>query len=46
MINWIIGGIIIGFTIYVIVKRVIALKKGDSSCHGCSSKKDGCDGCK
>lgn len=34
MINWIIGGIIIGLTLYIIVRSVIRLKRGESTCCG------------
>ena len=44
MINWIIGGAIIALTIYIIVRRIISMRKGESGCcGGCSSKQDGCN---
>lgn len=32
MINWIIGGIILGAAAFIIVKTVIRLKKGEGCC--------------
>lgn len=39
MINWIIGGLIIGATALIIARKVISLRKGENAC-GCS----GCSG--
>ncbi|MFZ5987893.1 MAG: hypothetical protein ACOYWZ_12315 [Bacillota bacterium] len=46
MINWIVGGLVIGFTLYIIATTVIRIRKGENSCSGCcsESKKAGC-GC-
>ncbi|WP_171903735.1 hypothetical protein [Cellulosilyticum sp. I15G10I2] len=44
MINWIIGGGIIALTIYIIVKRIIRMRKGEMGCcGGCTASKGGCD---
>ncbi|MDF2596412.1 MAG: hypothetical protein K0R69_2753 [Clostridia bacterium] len=45
MVNWIIGGIIIGLTVFIIVKRINSIRKGESSCcsGGCSLGKGECN---
>lgn len=43
MINWIIGGGIVAVTIYIIVRSVIRLRKGESTCCGdCTQKQCNC----
>jgi hypothetical protein len=43
MINWIIGGLILGLTLYIIGRKVNKLRKGESACGGCSEyNKSGC----
>lgn len=38
MINWIIGGIIVGLTAFIIIRTIMKMRKGESSCGGdCSS---------
>jgi len=34
MIDWIIGGLIVGLTLYIIVRNIIKLKRGESTCCG------------
>jgi len=34
MINWILGGIIIGVTVFIITRRVTRMRKGESTCCG------------
>ncbi|AUS95722.1 hypothetical protein CDQ84_01470 [Clostridium thermosuccinogenes] len=36
MIDWIIGGIIVALTVYIIVRTVIRMRKGENCCSGCS----------
>ena len=44
MINWILGGLILGFTAFIIIRTIIRIRKGqDSCCSGCSSSKSGCN---
>ncbi len=41
MINWVIGGVIFGLTIYIAVRSVLKMRKGKSvCCSGCSSSED------
>lgn len=40
MINWILGALIVGLTVYIVGRRISRMKKGGTSC-GCG----GCDGC-
>ncbi|MBP1759780.1 MAG: hypothetical protein H6Q63_697 [Firmicutes bacterium] len=35
MINWLLGGLIIGFTLYTIVKMIRKISRGENSCSGC-----------
>ncbi|MDF2614007.1 MAG: hypothetical protein K0S71_1793 [Clostridia bacterium] len=43
MINWIIGGIIIGLTVFIIVQRIRSMRRGESGCcSGCSVSKSQC----
>lgn len=44
MITWILAGLIIGATGYILFKKVMKLKSGDFSCEGC--KGGSCSGCK
>jgi len=37
MINWILGGAIIGLAIFIIVRMIVKLRKGESTCcSGCN----------
>lgn len=38
MINWILGGIIVGATVFIILRSIRRLQKGEGSCCG-----GGCD---
>ncbi|HWR62597.1 MAG TPA: FeoB-associated Cys-rich membrane protein [Clostridia bacterium] len=40
MTSWIVGGLIIGVTVYIIVKTTVCLRRGESSC-GCSKCSEG-----
>jgi hypothetical protein len=44
MINWIVGGLIMAATLYVIISAVIKIKKGKNSC-GCNGCDYDCRGC-
>jgi hypothetical protein len=38
MINWVIGGIIVGLTAFIIIRTIMKMRKGESSCGGdCAS---------
>lgn len=43
MINWILGGLIIGAAAYIILKKIKKMKSGDFTCEGC--KGGTCKGC-
>ena len=45
MVTWILAGLIIGATAYIIYKKIKKLKSGDFSCEGCEGGKS-CSGCK
>jgi len=45
MINWIIGGIIIGLTLFIIVQRIRRMRRGESGCSGCSGCSTGKSQC-
>lgn len=36
MINWILGGFIISLVLFIMVKNIRGLHKGESPCSGCS----------
>ena len=43
MINWIIGTLIIGLTVFIVARSVVRMKKGQSSCcSGCTEDKCEC----
>lgn len=43
MINWILGGLIIGITAFVIYNHIRRMSKGETSCcSGCTSSKSSC----
>ena len=44
MINWIIGGLIVTATLYIVISAVIKIKKGKSIC-GCNGCYSDCCGC-
>jgi len=44
MINWILGGIIVGITVYIMVRTIVRMCKGGSTCCGdCTTSKGKCD---
>ncbi len=43
MINWIIGGAIIGLTVYIIFNKIRKMQKGEvGCCGGCTASKEQC----
>lgn len=43
MINWILGGIIVGLTVFIIVRTIGRMRKGGSTCCGdCNPSKCDC----
>lgn len=43
MINWILGGLIVGLTVFIIVRMIIRMRKGEGSCcSGCTVSKGNC----
>ncbi|WP_083642849.1 FeoB-associated Cys-rich membrane protein [Desulfosporosinus metallidurans] len=43
MINWIIGGVIVGVTVFIVVRTIVRMRKGESSCCGnCTQSKSDC----
>ncbi|MCX7709310.1 MAG: FeoB-associated Cys-rich membrane protein [Clostridia bacterium] len=44
MINWVVGGIIVGLTIFVIVRTILRMRRGESTCcSGCSKSQCNCE---
>lgn len=43
MINWVIGGLIVGLAVYIIVHTIIKLRKGETACGCCESKDNECN---
>ncbi len=37
MINWVIGGIIMLATLFIIIKKINKIKKGENGCEGCNA---------
>lgn len=44
MINWILGGLIGAFTLYIVVRSINRARKGKSMC-GCDGCGESCSGC-
>lgn len=42
MINWILGAAIVGFTIFIVIRTILRMRKGESACEGCSCGTDKC----
>jgi len=43
MISWIIGSIIVGLTVFIIVRTIVRLRRGESSCCGdCTQSQCNC----
>ncbi len=43
MINWIIGGVIVGVTVFIVVRTIVRMRKGGSTCCGdCTQSKCDC----
>ncbi|MDF2532368.1 MAG: hypothetical protein K0Q65_1949 [Clostridia bacterium] len=42
MINWILGAAIVGFTIYVVIRKIALMRKGENACGSCSCDSKSC----
>jgi len=43
MINWVIGGVIVSVTVFIVVRTIVRMRKGGSSCCGnCTQSKSDC----
>jgi len=43
MINWIIGGVIVGVTVIIVVRTIVRMRKGGSCCGDCPQSQSKCD---